>query len=77
MPDVLVRDLDQTVVDTLKSRAEAHHRSLQMELKTILEQAAKQKSVGDVKPLAEALRARLAGRKHTNSAELVAEDRAR
>ncbi len=40
MAQVLVRDLDKAVIDRLKARAELHGRSLQVELKGILEQAA-------------------------------------
>ena len=39
MAQVLVRQLDDKVVDRLKKRAKEHGRSLQSEVKTILEEA--------------------------------------
>lgn len=41
MPAVHVRDLDDAVIDALKRRAAAHRRSLQGELRSILEEAAR------------------------------------
>ncbi len=40
MPNLLVRDLDVEILERLKARARAHHRSLQGEAKAVLEQAA-------------------------------------
>jgi plasmid stability protein len=40
MPAVHVRNLDDAVIDALKRRAAAHHRSLEGELRQILEEAA-------------------------------------
>lgn len=37
MPDVLVRNIDEETLDKLKARAAAHNRSLQAELKSLLE----------------------------------------
>ena len=42
MAEVLVRDLDTSVVEKLKARAAANGRSLQAELKAILEAQASQ-----------------------------------
>ena len=42
MAKVLVRDLEPAVVERLKARAAQHGRSLQKELKAILEEAAGQ-----------------------------------
>lgn len=39
MPAVHVRNLDDAVIDALKRRAEANHRSLEGELRHILEEA--------------------------------------
>ncbi len=76
MAQVLVRNLDPTLVERLKARALRHGRSLQAELKSVLEQAA---GVGaeDARALAARIRRRLAGRQHSDSAALVAEDRRR
>ncbi|MBI4827437.1 MAG: Arc family DNA-binding protein [Nitrospinae bacterium] len=42
MPQALIRNLDVSVLNRLKTRAAAHGRSLQAELKRILEQAARE-----------------------------------
>ncbi len=42
MPQILVRNLDVATLDRLKARAKAHGRSLQAEVKLILEQSAQQ-----------------------------------
>ena len=76
MAQVLVRDLDDDVVARLKKRARNHRRSLQAELRHLLEQAA-QTDMTEARRLAQRIRRRLAGRKHTESALLVAEDRDR
>ena len=76
MAQVLVRDLDKTVIERLKARAEQHGRSLQVELKTIIEQAASY-DLEKAKRLAAKLRRELAGRKYSDSGELQAEDRRR
>jgi hypothetical protein len=60
----------------LKARAKAHRRSLQAELKEVLENAAGQGGL-DARALADRVRRRLAGRAHSDSVELIAEDRAR
>ena len=36
MPQILVRDLDDVLVERLKRQAKRHHRSLQGEVKAIL-----------------------------------------
>ncbi|OGI67475.1 MAG: hypothetical protein A2W18_01785 [Candidatus Muproteobacteria bacterium RBG_16_60_9] len=78
MAQVLVRDLDDKVVERLKVRAQRRGRSLQVELKTILEQAASSDlDLERAKRLAAKLRRELAGRKHSDSGELQAEDRQR
>ncbi len=76
MAQVLVRNLDPAVVERLKSRALRHGRSLQAEVKRVLEQAAGA-GVEDARALAARIRRRLAGRRHSDSAALVAEDRRR
>lgn len=77
MPQMLVRDLDPEVVERLKARARAHGRSLQKEVKSILEEAAATLSMGEAAGVAESWQRRLAGREHNDSAELVCEDRER
>jgi plasmid stability protein len=81
MPEVLVRNLDAAVVKRLKARARRGGRSLQAELKLILEQAAQpasdRPSRAAYRALAEQVRAKLGARTQADSAELLAEDRAR
>jgi plasmid stability protein len=74
---VLVRDIDKAVMKRLKARAERHGRSLQMELKTILEQAARQQDMVSARKLIDRVRAELAGRRHSDSVDLIREDRER
>ena len=75
MPQVLVRDLDPAVIRRLKSRASRHRRSLQAELREILEQAAH--SAVDARARIKQVRAMFAGRTFSDSAALIRRDRAR
>jgi plasmid stability protein len=81
MSEVLVRNLDEAVVEQLKNRARGNGRSLQAELKLILEQAARPESSrpsrGEYRVLADRIRATLGDRPHADSAALLAEDRTR
>ncbi|HUT61490.1 MAG TPA: hypothetical protein VNA25_26885 [Phycisphaerae bacterium] len=79
MAQILVRNLDERVARRLKARARRARRSLQAEVKLILEQAAEEpKLYGEelVKRL-DAFAARLKGRKLSDSLELIREDRER
>ena len=76
MPNVLVRDVDEKVLEKLKSKAARNGRSLQREVQIILNEAI------DFEPLSGAEVARkiknsLRGRQHSDSAELLREDRNR
>ncbi len=75
MGQVLVRNLSTEVVQKLKSRAEQHRRSLQEELKDILEQAARQ-NAKDVQAKVNQVRKLFAGRKFSDSSDLIRQDRA-
>lgn len=81
MSEVLVRNLDEVVVEHLKARARACGRSLQAELKLILEHAARpvpaRSSRAEYRALADRVRAALGDQPQADSAELLAEDRAR
>jgi plasmid stability protein len=74
---VLVRDLDPAVVDRLKARAEENGRSLQKELKAVLEQAAMQATWAEARAGAERVRQMLGGRQFSDSTDLTREDRDR
>lgn len=76
MPNVLIRDLDQKALDALKQRAARNGRSLQAEMKQILEEAAAVNMI-DARALAARIRRELSGRKHSDSTALIAEDRRR
>ena len=77
MPDVLVRGLSDRALDLLKVQARTRGRSLQAELRHILEQAARAADVGAALELADRIRTEMSGRPLGDSTELVAEDRAR
>ena len=76
MPQLLIRNLDEATIQNLKDRAKHHNRSLQGEVKLILEECANRP---DESPLAIADRWQgyFAGRSFSDSAELVREDRER
>jgi len=76
MANVLIRNLDERIVDKLKRRAARNDRSLQVELHAILERAASVDMVG-ASALAARIRHKLSDRKHSDSAALVASDRKR
>ncbi|MGH7230402.1 MAG: FitA-like ribbon-helix-helix domain-containing protein [Nitrospiraceae bacterium] len=77
MAQVLIRNLDEKVVDRLKKRAKEHGRSLQAEAKMILEQAAPDYEA--VWRRIDSFRNKLkkSRRKFSDSTELVREDRDR
>ncbi len=76
MPDVLVRGIEVEVLETLKGRAKLNGRSLQVELKAILEQAAQSRMI-DSRALAARIKRSLSKSRHSDSAQLLAEDRQR
>ena len=79
MAQILVRDLDTVLVRRLKTRARRDGRSLQAEVKTILEQAARETGTDRAAALKliRALRRRFRGRRFPDSATLIREDRDR
>lgn len=76
MAQLLVRNLDVTTVERLKQRARHHGRSLQSEIKAILE-AATMYSMDEANRVAEKWQHRLAGIAYRDSAETIREDRER
>ena len=76
MAQVLIRDLGSEVVDKLKERAKFRGRSLEAELRLILEQAAQDTRRQGLAEL-ESIRERLAGKTFSDSAEMLREDRDR
>lgn len=76
MSEVLVRDLSPATIQKLKKRAQRHGRSLQAELKSILEGAAPL-SMEEFWVVADSIRGSLKGRRHSDSVKLLREDRNR
>jgi len=76
MPDLLVRNVERTVIERLRRRARSHGRSLQRELKLILEEAASL-TADEVRRVAEAWHRRFGDRNFRDSADLIREDRER
>lgn len=75
MPGIHIRDLSRATLDRLKSRARRNGRSLQAEVKTILEQVAASSDWSRTRAHAALWRRRLAGRPQSDSAALIAADR--
>ena len=77
MAQVLVRQLDDKVVDRLKKRAKEHGRSLQSEVKTILQEAVPDYEAAWKRIDGFRKRLKKSGRKFSVSAALIREDRDR
>ncbi len=79
MAQILVRNLDDDVVERLKARAKANSRSLQAEVKMILQHASQQVSPAEAWAAIEQFREEMkgAGRTFSDSAELIREERDR
>jgi len=76
MSQLLVRDLDTGTVERLKLRAQRHGRSLQGEVKIIL-QAAATFSISEAGDVAEQWQRKLSGGVYRDSAEAIRVDRER
>lgn len=76
MPQLLIRNLEELTIAVLKERARCHNRSLQGEVKLILEEAAARP---DETPstIAERWQGYFAGRLFSDSTGLLREDRER
>jgi plasmid stability protein len=77
MAQLLVRDLDQKVVDRLKKHAKAEGKSLQSEVKNILEEASHRVDRETFFKGAQTIRLSLRGKKLSSSAKLIRQDRDR
>ena len=77
MAQVLVRQLDKKVVVRLKKRAKEHGRSLQSEVKTILEEAVPDYEAAWKRIERFRTRLRKSGRTFADTADLIREDRDR
>ena len=76
MAEVLIRDLDPEVLDRLKKRASRQGRSLQAELKTILE-AASRSDIIEARAIAARIRRKLGEKKAGDSSAVLADERRR
>lgn len=76
MPDILIRGLDAKILKRLKVRAKQNGRSLQSEARLLLERAAGFGS-DQVAAMFDGWKQRFTGRKFSDSAELISEDRRR
>ncbi|MGD9894378.1 MAG: Arc family DNA-binding protein [Dehalococcoidia bacterium] len=77
MAQILVRNLEPEVVERLKQRAQSHGRSLQAEVAAILREESQKKSMEEARAEAERIRRGFGGRRFSDSAELIREDRER
>lgn len=79
MADILLRGLAKWTVDRLKRRAKRNGRSLQSELKTLLEREARAQSIDEAIERAREIRASMppAVESGPDSVELIREDRQR
>jgi antitoxin FitA len=76
MAQIIVRNLDDIIVDRLKARARDNDRSLEAEVRLILEQSAKVDNT-QARLIVMERRKKLQGRKFADSVELIREDRDR
>lgn len=76
MPNILVRDVEETVLEKLKEQAQRNGRSLQTEMLSILNIFADYNSLSDEQTAA-VIKDSLRGRVFSDSAELLREDRRR
>lgn len=78
MPDVLIRNIDEQTLNNLKKRAESNNRSLQLELKTILESYGKVEFEQSKKMIKESIeKYKAEGRVFSDSVDLIRENRDR
>jgi len=76
MPNVLVRNVDEKVLEKLKTKAARNGRSLQREVQIILNDSINFEPLSDSE-VAGKIKDSLRGRQHSDSAELLREDRNR
>jgi plasmid stability protein len=72
---ILVRGLDQKTIERLKERARLNGRTLQQEVKALLERAAETLTMREARRLSEQWKRRLGERSNSDSAQLIREDR--
>jgi len=70
-----VRGLSQKTIERLKERARRHGRSLQQEVRELLERAAETLTMREARRLSDTWRRHLGGRSFSDSARLIRDDR--
>jgi hypothetical protein len=75
MGSILVRGLNQKTIKRLKERAQLNGRTLQLEVKALLERAAETLTMPEARRVSEQWRHLLGGRSMSDSAQLIREDR--
>ena len=75
MSQMLVRDLDPEILERLKERARSNGRSLQKEVRAILEGAARTYTMAEAREATEKWQEHFAGRRFSDSVELIRENR--
>ncbi|MDI6722524.1 MAG: hypothetical protein QMD97_03125 [Candidatus Aenigmarchaeota archaeon] len=76
MSQLLIRNLEDETIELLKNQAKLHNRSLQGEVKQILEENVKM-SIKDARIKARKIRASFGKKMFSDSANLIREDRNR
>jgi plasmid stability protein len=74
MPNLLIRDLDDNVLQGLKAAAKAHGRSLQAEIHDVLRRA-NTRNLAETRRLSARWFRRLKSRSRSDSTTLIREDR--
>ena len=75
MAQLLVRDLDPAVVARLKDKARQNHRSLQGEVKAILEEAAERATRQEALAMIDQWQRKWGDRVFSDSTQMIREDR--
>jgi plasmid stability protein len=75
MGSILVRGLHQKTIKRLKERAQLNGRTLQHEVKALLERAAETLTMSEARRVSEQWKHRLGRRSMSDSAQLIREDR--
>ena len=76
MPSILVRDIEPMVLEKLKQTAGRNGRSVQSEVRILISDYVNNQPLSDIEA-ARKIKKVLSGRFHTDSAELLREDRDR
>jgi antitoxin FitA len=80
MTQLILNDVDPLILEKLKMRAVTHQRSLEEELKAILQEvveAEQSAKMSEFREQAAQIRQAMSGQTYSDSAELVREDRSR